>query len=294
MTRKRIAVTVAVMFAALGLWAAPTGAAAPRQQGWWSASPVARPDVPEDGLLVEGGATSPASFAALVYDVSSNATVGKLKLAVAPSSATIPNVTLQLCPLAEPAIEPAQGGAMADAPEFDCATNVTAQPGSDGTTYEFDVASLLGNGVLAVAIMGTTPADRVVLSAPDANSLPVEQTSTAGTGDSGSFADSGAGSTSADRAFTPPTPADGVTSSPPPAPSVPGGGSTASDRNDLGAGVAVSDTSSPDDETAENRELLFLLLGAAVVVGAWLAIGRSAASRAAGPASVAASEGVSH
>lgn len=270
----------AALVALLVMWAMPAGAAAPRQQGWWTASPVAGPDVPDDGLLIEGG----TSFAALVYDVGRDATVGKLKLAVSADSATVPNVTLQLCPLDEPAIEPAQGGSMADAPAYDCATNITAEPGSDGTTYEFDVASLLGDGVLAVAIVGTTPADRVVLSAPDGNSLPVEQTSTAGTGDGGSSADSGDGSTSADRAFTPPAPS----------PSVPGGGSTASDRNNLGVGVTVSDTSSPDDETAEKRELLFLLLGAAVVVGAWLAIGRSAASRAAAPSSVAGSQGVSH
>lgn len=251
---------------------------------------MAGPDVPDDGLLVEGAAASPASFAALVYDVSSDATVGKLKLVVAPSSATVPNVTLQLCPLVGPAIQPAQGGAMGDAPEFDCATNVTAQRGSDGSTYEFDVASLLGNGVLAVAIVGTTPADRVVLSAPDGNSLPVENAATTGSVDSNSSADAGSGSASTDRAFTtPPVPA---ASPPPPSASVPaGGGAAAADRSGDGARVGLSDTSSLDDETAKNRELLFVLLGAVVIVGAWLAIGRSAALRAGTHSSIAGSEG---
>ena len=291
MTKQRVAVVAAVFLALVCLGTAPSRAAAPRQQGWWTASPVPGPDVADDGLLVEGAAASPTSFAALVFDVASDATVGKLKLAVTPSSATIPNVALQLCPLAEPAIQPVQGGPMADAPEFDCATNVTAQPGSDGTTYEFDVASLLGDGVLAVAILGTTPADRVVLSAPDGNSLPVEQAATTSTGDSPSSAGVGSGSMNPDRAFT--TPA-----APPPAPAVPAGdGAATADRSSDGAragsGYAAPDTSSPDDETAESRELLLVLLGAVVLVSVWLAIGHGAAIRAAAGSSMERLEGVS-
>ena len=63
---------------------------------------------------------------------------------------------------------------MANAPAFDCARRATAGPSSDGTTYTFDVAPLVSGGVLAVALLPAMPADRVVLAAPDGNSLAVE------------------------------------------------------------------------------------------------------------------------
>ena len=59
---------------------------------------------------------------------------------------------------------------MSDAPPYNCAHKVTAAPSADGK-YQFDASGLVSNGVLAVAILPTGPIDRVVLNAPDANSL---------------------------------------------------------------------------------------------------------------------------
>ena len=69
----------------------------PTEQGWWTVTNAgaptagftvpASPDVPPDGLLVQGGsdAGAPSAFAALVYDVPPDSTVGQLTLAVTPA-----------------------------------------------------------------------------------------------------------------------------------------------------------------------------------------------------------------
>jgi hypothetical protein len=65
---------------------------------------------------------------------------------------------------------------MADAPSYNCGDNVAAAPSSDGTHYTFNVVSLASDDALAVAILPTSPVDRVVLSAPNDSSLAVRPT----------------------------------------------------------------------------------------------------------------------
>jgi hypothetical protein len=79
--------------------------------------------------------------------------------------------TLELCPLVNPVLNPEQGGPSTDAPPYDCTHNVSAAPNTAGTTYQFQVSSLVTDGSLGVAILPTKPTDRVVLAPPDANSL---------------------------------------------------------------------------------------------------------------------------
>ena len=157
-------------------------AAAPAAAGWWtslnpgstlgSPTPPPPPDVPSDGLLVEGGAdSSPTAFAALVYELSPGMAAGKLTLTVAANSGTPPGSTLQLCPLSNPTILVEHGGPMADAPTYNCSAKLTAAPSADGSRYEVDVARLVVDDVLAVAVLPTSQTDRVVLAAPDASSL---------------------------------------------------------------------------------------------------------------------------
>jgi hypothetical protein len=123
-------------------------------------------------LLVEGGADStPTAFAALVYELPAGASAGKLTLTVAGNSATTPASTLQLCPLSNTVIIVEHGGPMADAPTYTCSAKVTSTPSPDGSQYQADVARLVVDGVLAVAVLPTSQTDRVVLAAPDANSL---------------------------------------------------------------------------------------------------------------------------
>lgn len=165
---------------------------APSQEGWWTsanatgslgltgAGTSASPDVPSGGLLVEGGPgsasgngdTGAVAYAGLLYELAQGDTATTLTLTVAPQSATTPTATLQLCPLTVQGFRSEAGGPMSDAPPYDCTTGVTAAQTSNA--YEFNVSSLAANGALAIAILPTSPTDRVVLSKPDDQSLQVK------------------------------------------------------------------------------------------------------------------------
>jgi hypothetical protein len=167
-------------FMVAGPSASAQGAA---QQGWWTvANPggslpaPAPPDVPADGLLVQGGSSdaSPTAYVALVYEVPAGATVGELTLRVAPGSGTTPNATPRACFLVN-AFSPEQGGPIANAPAYDCSKNSTGKPSSGGDSYHFDVSALVTSGTLAVAILPASATDRIVFSKPGNDSLAVTQ-----------------------------------------------------------------------------------------------------------------------
>lgn len=179
--------TVLATFAMVaGRGAKPAGAMAPDQQGWWTSLNVGSvpevgslpsptpPDVPAQGLLVEGPSNSPAAYAALVYYLPVGATASTLTLTTAANSVTTPGTTLELCPLVNPVLNPEQGGPTSDAPAYDCTKNVSAGPDSEGSGYQFQVSSFASDGSLAVAILPTGLTDRVVFNQPDANSLAVQ------------------------------------------------------------------------------------------------------------------------
>lgn len=174
-------VSVAATAMAAGMMA-NASADEPLQQGWWTASnpgglPAAPaplpPDVPADGLLVQGGPSAPTAFAAVVYSFDNGATVGQLTLTVARPSATTPAAALQVCPLNSPDILGEQGGPMSDAPTYDCSNKATAQPDASGDNYKFTVTNLVAQGSLAVAILAVDPTTRVVLTKPGTSSLEV-------------------------------------------------------------------------------------------------------------------------
>jgi hypothetical protein len=233
---KRLLITAAIAVLAIGLVPPVAFAEAPRDQGWWSATSVAvpgtpvalpaPPDVPSNGLLVQGGLGGPpTAYAALVYELDQGVGAQTLTLPVAPNSLTTPSAPLQLCQLLQPINHPEQGGPMTDAPPYNCGKQVTAAPTSDGKSYQFDVAAMMTDQVLAVAILPTGPADRIVLSAPDSNSL-ATQSAPAG---AGSSTDSGIASDA-----IPALPSDAVAASPL---SV---GSTSADVPALTAGPSVA------------------------------------------------------
>ncbi|HEX4538753.1 MAG TPA: hypothetical protein VH112_00780 [Acidimicrobiales bacterium] len=205
------ATTLSAYAAVAGWGMHPAGAAAPDQQGWWTAlnpgslpqlgqsvpAPT-QPGVPAKGLLIEGpggpaaGGTAsrapaggkssaPLAYAGLVYDLPTGATATTLTLTVAANSASTPTAKLELCPLVKPDLNPEQGGPSADAPPYDCTHNVSAGPNSVGKTYQFQVSNLVTNGSLGVAILPSSPTDRVVLDQPDDQSL-AEQAAAAGSG----------------------------------------------------------------------------------------------------------------
>ena len=187
MTRRLLGVALAwaVTMLTIGLGAAPAGAAAPRDQGWWTVTnpgaipnapvPVSvpgPPDVPSRGLLVQGGGGgAPTAFSALLFELDAGTTATTLTLAVASASVSTP-ATLQVCRLLSPINHPEQGGPMGDAPVYDCSHKVTAT--ASANTYKFDVSGLLQDNMVAVAILPTGPVDRVVLNAPDDKSLATE------------------------------------------------------------------------------------------------------------------------
>jgi hypothetical protein len=106
-----------------------------------------------------------------VYYLPIGATASTLTLTVASNSASTPKAVLELCPLVEPVVTPEQGGPSADAPPYDCTHSVSAGPNTAGSAYQFQVSDLVSDGSLGVAVLPTSPTDRVVLDQPDASSL---------------------------------------------------------------------------------------------------------------------------
>src|SRR5437763_4417601 len=131
LVRRGLAVTTTAMLLTC-VTATTAHADEPLQQGWWTvantgvAPAPAPPDVPSDGLLVQGGTQGPSAFAALVYSFSPGSTVGPLTLTIAPNSATSPGAKLEVCPLANGTINADQGGPMKDAPHYNCASKALA------------------------------------------------------------------------------------------------------------------------------------------------------------------------
>ena len=155
----------------------------PVRTGWWSqtggAMALPPPDVPADGLYVQGGAGDPMAVSALVYEVPSDQTAGKLTLAIAGTPPAA--LSVQACALAPGAesFKPAQDGAWSDAPKYDCTKPV---PGaSDGSNVTFDVATLAADGRVAVAIVPTMATDRVAFAKPTDSSLATTASPAAGT-----------------------------------------------------------------------------------------------------------------
>jgi hypothetical protein len=172
----RVTAAALVVLAVWLLVATPTGwAAASVQAGWWTSAPVAlSPDASADQLVVQGSADpdAPVSFAAIAYELEEGEVPSRVRLEVAPGSASTPNTVLTACPLTTAGFEAARGGPSADAPAYDCATSVEAEPQpGDIVSYQFDVSAFAPSGTLALAVVATGASDRVVLAVPTTSSL---------------------------------------------------------------------------------------------------------------------------
>lgn len=259
----------------------------PRQQGWWTSTnpgglPLpsfsAGPDVPAKGLLVEGGSDTPTAYAALVYQLPQGATVRSLTLEVAPGTITTSGSTLRVCPLVNPTLKPAQGGPMADAPRYDCARQVTAT--ADGSSYGFNVTSLLSGDVLAIAILPTAGTDRVVFDEPGADSLPVQGGAAVADGaPSDAYAPTGAASPAPVYGEAPgASPLGPPAVARPPTSGAPGGPALAAPTQDN----AATDLPAPSvgSDGADAGVVVAVLAGLLLIAGLWL-FARHAAVRAA-------------
>jgi hypothetical protein len=151
--------------------AAPAHAAESVEAGWWTSTPVpVAPDAPDGGLVVQAAAdpNQPFSYAAVAYDLAGGELPTSLTLTVADGSVSTTGATLALCPLTT-GFAPSQGAPISEAPSFDCTMSATAAP--DGATYQFDVTQVYDGQSLALAVLATAPADRVVLAPPSADGL---------------------------------------------------------------------------------------------------------------------------
>jgi hypothetical protein len=162
------------------------GAGAPTRQGWWTslnflrpnvpgvAFPVTYPpDVPEDGLYIGGGSSSPEAYAALTYQLPQGLSLTTLTLHVAPSSFTSTASALLVCPLQPESLNftPVQGGDTKNAPHYDCSHSAKGTANATANTFSFDVRSLINGNQLAIAIVPSLPSDRAVFSHPGDGSL---------------------------------------------------------------------------------------------------------------------------
>jgi hypothetical protein len=172
-------------------WHAPAAHAEPPVlKGWWSSAPVG-PDVPSDGLFVQGGLAGPIAYAALVYEFGTS-TPGQLAVTVASGSASTPSATMQLCPLKTAKFDAKQGGSLEEAPAYEQSACLPPVAASSSGEYRFDAASLAHDGVLAVALLAASPSDRIVLDSPGSDSLHLTEAGSGGGGDVSGSAGPGA------------------------------------------------------------------------------------------------------
>jgi hypothetical protein len=191
---------------------APAGwAASSVRAGWWTTAPAPlAPDASAEQLVLQGGVdpAAPVSYAAIAFELDAGEVPTTVRLDVVPNSASTPSAVLTACPLTTAAFDPARGGPGADAPAYDCATSVTAEPrAGELTTYEFGVSAFAASGTLAFAVLATNVADRVVLAVPGASALqstsdPAATSSDPGFDDSAAF-DPGIGSSGSTFADVP-------------------------------------------------------------------------------------------
>ena len=268
------------LFALALVWtAAHAGAASSVAAGWWTSSPLPAPDVPSGGLSVQGGpdASNPVAFSALSFALGAGEKATSVRLAVTANSGTTPNAQLMACALTTP-LTPASGGAMNQAPKYDCGSKATASPSSDGKTYSFDVSGIPATGALAIAILPTQATDRVVFDAPTTSSLTSTTAPVSTSADSSSLGDSSATSSSLSSGPTS-SPSFDVPSTPAPVVPGPASGSLGSETPRASAPAASQTavgvgTTTGTASKGHTRVLVPLALGLAIVAAAlWLLAG---------------------
>lgn len=196
MSRRTLALAAALAMVAGPALAAPAPqTVGPVVAGWWSAAnqdpalpALSPPDVGAQDLHVAGGnagagglplpgSGGPTAIAALRFSLPAGAVAGELRLQLA--GAKPPAVTLQAC-RATRSFEPAQNGAWADAPTYDCTDAGTARLDPDGSVVVVDGADALRDGLDLSLVLVPGPLDRVVIAPPDDGALAVSGGTSAG------------------------------------------------------------------------------------------------------------------
>ena len=190
--RRTLAATVVVLLTGL-YWplAGSAVAAAPSTQAWWNAAnqgiaPPAPPDVPADGLLIQGGGTRPPAadapslagtpagtqaVSALTFVLADGESPQRLTLRIVgdPTLST----TVSACPLTG-SYEPVQNGPFAAVPSYDCTAAIPATVDAAAATLVFadGLDRITTSGVLAVVLV-PGDLDRVVIAKPGPDALTV-------------------------------------------------------------------------------------------------------------------------
>jgi hypothetical protein len=175
-----IGLAVAVAVGATAWPSQRAGAESPVKYGWWSATNTGGlttpppPQVPKDGLYIANGLSGPTAIAAVTYDVPAGSSLHPLVLQVSgPPLATKPPIACVIDP-AGAGYQPAQDGAWAKKPSYDCKQgSVTGQKNAAGTAFAFDVAGLVRSGAVSVVLLGGANADQIVFNRPGPESLVV-------------------------------------------------------------------------------------------------------------------------
>jgi hypothetical protein len=138
---------------AFGALAGTAGSEPPSAVGWWTSTPGA--GAAEDGgFEVAAVAGNHVSVAALRFANAAGGATATLTLTEAGGTVT-PTTALQACPTTEP-WEPANPGALDDAPEPDCTAAVPLTRDEEAATWTGSVSGILGAGTIMI-VPGETP-----------------------------------------------------------------------------------------------------------------------------------------
>jgi len=130
----------------------------PENTGWWSSEPGASAQE-GGGFQVSAVGGTAASVAAVRFSTPSGVTSAKLSLQEASGGFVTPATSLQAC-ITNDSWEPANPGAMADAPKADCSGGVALTRDEASLVWTAEVAGLMptaGGSPSLMIVPGTTP-----------------------------------------------------------------------------------------------------------------------------------------
>lgn len=175
---RRLMAASAVAALALGIVAPMAVAASKDAHGWWwrpqtglLGAAIPPPGVPEDGLAVEATPDGPNAIAAVRYVLDKDETRPALVLNVADQHGEI---AIQACAATE-VWSNTQAGAWDRRPTYDCGSAVDGTPSEDGTTWRWELDTLLRKQRLNVVLVPAPGGGRVTFEAPDDASLQTQR-----------------------------------------------------------------------------------------------------------------------
>jgi hypothetical protein len=158
MRRRLVAAALVVLpLASAGIAAALDGDP-PSNVGWWSSEPGASAQ-PEGGFMVSAIGGSATSVAAVRFSTPSGVVSANLSLQEASGGFVTPATALEVCVTTDP-WQPANPGAMADAPKPDCTNKIDLTRDQASLVWSADVSSLmptLGGEPSLMIVPGETP-----------------------------------------------------------------------------------------------------------------------------------------